>query len=163
MKNVILHNKITNLDETLVLNEIESISTIIDSNNNSLLEVHLKNKKSFLGTSIEFSDKNESKEKTHVIFTLVMQQANSWNGKWSGENKNYTLSRKITLRGRKLYPKLKEGNYYYEWEDGWKVRISAVFVTKAEAERAERKSDGFLTYEWMIDSILKNGYITTTI
>lgn len=87
-----------------------------------------------------------------VIFELSMPSNNSWNGKWSGEDNTYTVSK--TLSEQK-FQSLKR-RYTYSFGDGW---VAAVSIREA-ADR-EKATNRFCGYEWMIDSILKRDAITT--
>jgi hypothetical protein len=51
------------------------------------------------------------------------------------------------------------GSYYYNFGDGWGASVSVRKVTAAQARKIERKSVGFCGYEWMIDSIIRDGEI----
>jgi hypothetical protein len=84
------------------------------------------------------------------VFILSMPGNNSWNGKWSGEDNDYSVAR--TLTGKKA-AQLK--NYYsYSFGDGWVAGI-----TIRPAKTREKVSNKFCGYEWMIDSILRYGEI----
>ena len=99
-------------------------------------------------------------EKTYALFVLTFPNVGSWNGKWSGENNYYAVARRIKYRGKNLFPNLKEGNYSYRWDDGWRANVNVTFVTKNDAKKAERKSGcDFLGYEWMVDGIIAYGEI----
>ncbi len=87
-----------------------------------------------------------------LIFELSMPSNNSWNGKWSGENNKYTVARKVSKkRALEL-----EDYYHYNFGDGWAAGVSV-----REANPRERATNKFCGYEWMIDSIIDNGKITT--
>ena len=101
----------------------------------------------------------KKEEKTELLFILTMPNVGSWNGNWSGERQIYARTRKGILRGKKLYPNLNEGGYYYNFGDGWGAHVRVSYVTPGESKSTMKKSQGFLGYEWMIDSILANGEI----
>lgn len=88
---------------------------------------------------------------------------NTWNGHWSGEGKEYR--RKMVLKAdeiRKLPFELdmESGNdFYYAFGDGWGVNVHLEVMSASEAKRLISKSAGFMGYDWMIDSVLKNGEI----
>jgi hypothetical protein len=85
-----------------------------------------------------------------VIFQLSMPSNNSWNGKWSGEESVYTVSKAVPeTKFQALKPR-----YTYSFGDGW---VAAVSVR--EAFPREKASGRFCGYEWMIDSILKRDAI----
>lgn len=90
---------------------------------------------------------------TSVEFKLDMPGKASWDGKWSGEDKNYVIVRELDdAKAKQL-----DGNAWsYGWSDGWRASISARVVSR----RAKLKhSDGFYGYDWMVASILQYGKI----
>jgi hypothetical protein len=103
----------------------------------------------------------KKEKKSEVLFTLTMPCNNSWNHKWSGDSRCYCISKKAFRRNKPVYPNLKEGNYEYDFEDGWVANVNVKFVTPSDAKRAMKISDGFLGYEWMCDEILTLGRIKT--
>lgn len=83
----------------------------------------------------------------------VLPIPNSWNGKWSGQDRNYTLDRDLDDE-RAI--QISGQSWSYSWPDGWRAEISARIVPAGE----ERKpSHGFYGYDWMITSILRYGKI----
>lgn len=101
---------------------------------------------------------------TIVCFELSMPNNNAWNGRWSGEGrcyariKNLGRTKKAEAKAAKL---IAGGSYYYNFGDGWGASVSVREVTAAEAAKIRRKSAGFCGYDWMIDSIMCYGEITT--
>lgn len=91
-----------------------------------------------------------------LAFILTMPNVGSWNGKWTGEDRVYCKTREVTTA--KYHKLLENKNFYYRWSDGWTAKIE-VFPC-SEKRKEIRKSAGFCGYDWMIDSILTNGYIT---
>ncbi|MBA2877997.1 hypothetical protein HNR63_001051 [Anoxybacillus kamchatkensis] len=89
-------------------------------------------------------------------FTLTMPNVGSWNGRWSGEKDLYVKFR--TLKNKDA-ERVKEGNYYYDFGDGWGANVNVRVVDSKEKQRLQRKSKGFAGYDWMIDSIIENGEI----
>jgi len=87
-----------------------------------------------------------------VIFTLSMLNNNSWDGKWSGENRLYYIIKDLVKP-----PKL--GVYSYNFGDGWRAAITVREVTSTAADSLRKQSEGFCGYEWMVDSIIKDGDI----
>lgn len=85
---------------------------------------------------------------TRIEFKIAMPSKGSWNGRWSGENRNYTLTREID-DDRAV--KLSGRSWSYSWPDGWSARISARVVLDGEDQQP---SHGFHGYDWMVDSIL---------
>lgn len=90
------------------------------------------------------------------IFELSMPNRGSWNGGWSGERDMFVKSRELPLKGS---DHVKDGDYhYYNFGDGWCAGVSVRIVDGAKAKNSEIKgSKGFCGYDWMIDSIMKNG------
>lgn len=85
-----------------------------------------------------------------TIFELSMPSNNSWNGKWTGEDRKYTVARNVS---KKKMETLKE-YHTYNFGDGW-----VAGVTVREPKPRERVTNKFCGYEWMIDSILLHGKI----
>ena len=100
-------------------------------------------------------------KKSRVLFTMSMPRNNSWNGRGSGDDRSYCISKVAFRYGKPVYPNLKEGNYQYDFEDGWVANVNVKFVTPSEAKAAMKKSDGFCGYEWMCDEIMMLGRIKT--
>jgi hypothetical protein len=96
-----------------------------------------------------------------LAFRLSMPGVSSWNGRWSGEGKDYV--KVVTLRGKAGETKgqqiLNEGSFHYSFGDGWRARVDVEEVGSAGAARLRNKSAGFCGYDWMVDSIVKNGRI----
>lgn len=90
-----------------------------------------------------------------IVFELTMPHVGSWNGKWTGADRRY-----IRTRDERKVPKECWGkNFYYSWDDGWGACVSVTRMSANEARKFERLSDGFCGYDWMIRSIIDNGYI----
>lgn len=85
-----------------------------------------------------------------LIFKLSMPSNNSWNGKWTGADREYTVARKVSDKRAK---ELKD-YYSYNFGDGWVAGI-----TVREAKPRERATNKFCGYDWMIDSIIYHGEI----
>jgi hypothetical protein len=90
-----------------------------------------------------------------------MPSTGSWNGRWSGEGRNFVRVRQLTDSDTTAllgvgWPK---GSWFHRWDDGW-----GALVTARVMERGERKpkSDGFCGYDWMIDNIINYGSPYTT-
>ena len=103
----------------------------------------------------------KQEKKTTALFTLTMPGTNTWNGKWSGEGKIYAMSRTAFSRGKAKYPLLNEGDYGYDFGDGWYANVNVRFVTPSESKSAMRKSQGFMGYEWMVNELCLYGRIRT--
>lgn len=92
-----------------------------------------------------------------LSFRLSMPNIGSWNGKWTGESRNYVVTRKFGKSGEeKAKQILDKKSYYYNFGDGWGALVSVGEVDAKEAAKLRKKSDGFFGYEWMVESICKN-------
>lgn len=102
---------------------------------------------------------------TILCFELSMPSNNAWNGRWSGEErcyariKNLGRTKKAEVKAERL---IAGSSYYHRFGDGWVASVSVREVTAAEAAKIRRKSAGFCGYDWMIDSIVRNGEILVT-
>lgn len=96
-----------------------------------------------------------------LVFTLSMPGRASWNGRWSGEDRIYAITKNFTTKkGKEKAAKiLADGYYSYRWSDGWAAGISVKEVTSQEARKIRKKSQGFCGYDWMVDSIMAHGAI----
>ena len=95
-----------------------------------------------------------------IAYTLSMPRNNSWNGKWSGEDRVYAIVR--TIRNtQKAQSKAREiiaaGPYFYSWSDGWGAQINVREVTPVEARKLRKQSVGFAGYDWMVNTIESYG------
>jgi len=90
-----------------------------------------------------------------LSYVITMPSVGSWNGKWSGSNNFYARTR--NYRGKEGTEKatkiLNGGPYYYRWDDGWGASIDVQKIDGKEKKRIDRKTKGFIGYDWMIDSI----------
>ena len=92
-----------------------------------------------------------------IVFELTMPRVGSWNGRWSGADRRY-----IRTKDERKVPKELWGNSYcYRWDDGWEACVSVERMSATEAKKLEKKSSGFCGYDWMIESLIKDGYIHT--
>lgn len=86
---------------------------------------------------------------TCIEFRLAMPGKASWDGKWSGDDRNYTLLRDLDddqaaqLDGR---------SWSYSWPDGWRAEI---YARLAHVGETRKPSHGFHGYDWMVASILQ--------
>lgn len=96
-----------------------------------------------------------------LAFILPMPGCPSWNGRWSGEGQLYAVTCSFTsLKARaKAQQILTKGYYSYGWSDGWRAGIEVKEVSSAEVRQLRKRSAGFLSYDWMVDSILRHGAI----
>lgn len=90
-----------------------------------------------------------------IVFELTMPHVGSWNGKWTGDNKQYIRTRDERTVPKELWGK----DFFYHWSDGWTACVSVSRMKSSEAVKLERKSDGFCGYDWMIKSLIDDGYI----
>ena len=90
-----------------------------------------------------------------------MPSCNSWNGRWSGESQLYARTRSFRGKAREAFAKTlaEKGYFHYSFSDGWSAGIAVREIDGAESRKLTRKSDGFCGYDWMIDSILRDGKI----
>ena len=90
-----------------------------------------------------------------VEFSLSMPRAGSWDGKWSGDGQRYTRIHPLphasatSLDGR---------TWTHSFGDGWIAAVSARIIPKGERPG---KSAGFQGYDWMVESIIRDGMILT--
>jgi len=93
--------------------------------------------------------------KTRVVFTLSMPSSPSWNGRWSGEGRNYNVVRSLSKSDMKNSG-ISGGmtRWYHRWDDGWCACIEASIMGKGERRPP---SDGFNGYEWMVSNIIDHG------
>jgi hypothetical protein len=92
----------------------------------------------------------------YAIFTLSMPNNNSWNGRWTGQDKKYIEARELP-KGKTLLD-----HHSYNFGDGWRAVIDIQIVDDVKRKNKLMKySDGFCGYDWMIDSIMKHGAIKT--
>lgn len=90
-----------------------------------------------------------------LSFELSMPSNNSWNGKWTGEENFYAVTRTYTGKAQqeKAEEILEKGSFYYDFGDGWCACVSVRCVDVKEARRINKKTRGFCGYDWMIRSI----------
>uniref|UniRef100_A0A6M3KQE8 Uncharacterized protein n=1 Tax=viral metagenome TaxID=1070528 RepID=A0A6M3KQE8_9ZZZZ len=91
-------------------------------------------------------------------FKLSMPNNNSWNGKWSGDGKEYNIMRNFTSK-KEAQRMLDKGYYHYNFGDGWSAGIDVTKLDAKQARQARKASKGFCGYEWMVDSIWLNDEI----
>lgn len=98
----------------------------------------------------------------NIAFSLSMPGVNSWNGKWSGEGRDYTIIRSFgTSKASKEKAEsiLKRGYFSYSFGDGWRAAVSVRKVEPYQAKKLRKTSAGFCGYDWMVDSIISHGEI----
>jgi len=90
-----------------------------------------------------------------IEFRLSMPGVNSWNNRWSGEGRNYSIVRKISDKwANKLFDGKETASWTHHFGDGWSARITARVVPTGERLK---RSDGFCGYDWMVSNILAYG------
>ena len=103
---------------------------------------------------------HRSDGKVYLAFELSMPQNNTWNGKWSGENKTHVVTEQIDDPFAELI--CDRSPYKHDFGDGWTAQINVTRVTNLRAEQLNELSDGFHGYKWMVDSIISKRRITST-
>jgi hypothetical protein len=90
-----------------------------------------------------------------IVFELLMPNVGSWNNRWTQSDKLF-----IRTRPERTVPKeYWEKSFFYHWDDGWTACVTTFRLSATEARKLEKRSDGFCGYDWMINSIIKNGDI----
>lgn len=90
-----------------------------------------------------------------IAFILTMSNRGAWNGRLTGENNLYAI-----VKSDRSVPKDVIGkSFWYGWDDGWTACVSVEKVDRIEANKLRKQSRGFCGYDWMVDSIIKNGVI----
>jgi hypothetical protein len=95
----------------------------------------------------------------HFAFTLSMPSNNSWNGRWSGEERLYVRVKSFSTRPYKEQLAKLVGYHSYRFGDGWVAAVSVKVVDADEKKKLLKKSAGFCGYDWMIDSLILHGEI----
>ena len=102
-----------------------------------------------------------------ISFQLTMPNVGSWNGKWTGSESKYYVVKKVSdkyFNSKDHFKDLAEkgrDNWHYSWGDGWGANVTAEIVDSKEAAKRRKLSKGFCGYEWMVDSIMFYGEIST--
>ena len=110
-----------------------------------------------LETGTETNNTRLSDGKAYLAFELSMPSNNSWNSKWTGEDKKYIITRQIDdPEAAVIY---NHAPYWHDFQNNWIAQVDITRITNLEAEQLEELSDGFCGYDWMIDSIIKHGRI----
>ncbi len=91
-----------------------------------------------------------------LSFTLTMPKINTWNNHWSGEKDLYCKIIKLPI-DKEI--SLDDRSFYYDFKDGWGANVKVKKVKSAEARKLRKKSKGFCSYDWMIDSIIEHDEI----
>ena len=88
-----------------------------------------------------------------VEFRLTMPNKGSRSGKWSGDDRNYTIVKSLPDKTVKELGLSVDATktWHYSWDDGWGANITARIMAKGERAK---KSDGFCGYDWMVRNII---------
>jgi hypothetical protein len=103
----------------------------------------------------------------YVVFKLEMPNNNSWNGKWSGEDKIHCIIKSYPYsKNKELSSSLKNvisagKGSGYDFGDGWRAYVKISECTASEKKELVKKSAGFCGYDWMISDIEDYGHILT--
>lgn len=102
--------------------------------------------------------------KTSVVFILTMPNVGSWNGKWTGSDNLYCITRKLSKKKiEELLGKEESNSWYYNFGDGWGANVELRLVTSKKCKEMIKKSkSNFQSYEWMVDSIIHHNEILNT-
>jgi len=98
----------------------------------------------------------------YLKFKLSMPNNNSWDGKWSGEGRNYTIVSKFPgsdISRERVNKILDAGYFHYSFGDGWAAGVNVEEIDRASSAKARKASNGFCGYDWMVDSIIANNDI----
>lgn len=101
-----------------------------------------------------------------VSFKLSMPNVGSWNGRWTGDGKEYYIVKSFKrheanrLLGM-LFHEGKKHYSHYDFGDGWSAGVTAELIDTSEAKRRQKLSNGFCGYDWMVDEIIMHGRILT--
>lgn len=104
-----------------------------------------------------------------LSFELTMPNVGSWNGQWTGADKKYFVTKKVSKRyldKQEYFKELREkgkDSWHYNFGDGWGANVTVEIVDSPEAAKRRKQSKGFAGYNWMIDSIIYYGEIKPTI
>ena len=90
--------------------------------------------------------------KKRILFRLTMPRTGSWDGKWSGQERNYTLVRSV--KQKRIDELGIPTRWRHNFGDGWAANVEATIMQPGERKP---KSDGFCGYDWMVDGIIRWG------
>jgi hypothetical protein len=102
-----------------------------------------------------------STKRIRVEFRLSMPGVSSWDGHWSGGGRHYSLVRTLPADvAERLCGANGIASWSYGFSDGWRARVEA---SKVRVGVKLKKSDGFLGYDWMVNSIIETGAIAAPV
>lgn len=95
----------------------------------------------------------------NLVFTLSMPGRNSWNGRWSGEEKMYAVVKKFTTKAGKAKAAelLAAGYFSHNFGDGWRAGVTITEATAQQVRHVRKVSKGFCGYEWMVENFIAYG------
>lgn len=98
----------------------------------------------------------------YIAYELGMPRNNSWNNKWTGDDKVHVRICRVSDRSfeSSIEKALLGNSFYYDFNDGWAACVSVSEVSEQEAKELTKKSVGFAGYDWMIASLRHDGTIT---
>ena len=98
---------------------------------------------------------------TLLSFELSMPNVISWNGKWAGQGNPYIIvDCFLKSDAEKAKQVIDKGYYHYNFGDGWSAGVSVKEIPDRKTAAKLRKiSAGFCGYDWMVRSIMRDGYI----
>lgn len=95
-----------------------------------------------------------------LLFELTMPNNGSWNNKWSGENDNHYLIKRVSYKAFvEHYAEYAGKSWYYRWSDGWTACITCEALNSKEIVPYRKKAGNFCGYDWMVSSIMQCGEI----
>ena len=94
-----------------------------------------------------------------IVFELSMPNRGSWNNRWSGEDRRFIRCKREWGFSKETLKNIINKDYTYSWSDGWTACVSVRKTDARTAKKLMKNSDGFCGYDWMISSIIRNGYI----
>lgn len=103
---------------------------------------------------------------TVLLFEYGHSKINTWDKKWSGEGKVFAKEVPLTTKKREKLIELgfdlhrgAKKTFTYDFGDGWVANVTMTVGNKKDFEGIMKLSEGFMGYDWFIDSILENGKI----
>lgn len=96
---------------------------------------------------------NNRNTKTYILYNLYDTNWNTWNGKHNLKG-GYYMVEKLQKKNN-----VEEGCYHYNFGDGWALNIEVSYISKYDANKYRKESNGFRGYGWMVESIKNHGKI----